>query len=181
MIHHKETVPGRSQIKRSKYIIGCRRYGVSYRKRFLTPSLFIKKYDLIRSFLAGYVGLSLAEREACLRLLRIWSYYGVAYPKESQITQDPGCSKATFWRMIRALENKKLIEVINRYIIRPKAQISNQYQLNQLGLLLARYLSEHGVKFLESWLQPYLILPGGQFWSQVSQNLVAIVGLPGEP
>ena len=100
-----------------------------------------------------------------MRLLRLWAYYGQVYPKESQITEDPGCSKTTFWRTIRLLQDEGLVHVINRYVVRPHAQISNLYRLDRLILVIARYLAEHGTQFYQDWLRPYLSLPGATFWT----------------
>jgi len=126
--------------------------------------LLLKKYDQIRDCLVDYAELTTAQREVTLRLLRLWAYYGYVYPKESTITSEPGCSKATFWRTIRLLEELGLVRVINRYVIRPHAQISNLYRFDKLLLVIARYLAEHGQAFQEKWLEPYLRLPGRVFW-----------------
>jgi len=100
-------------------------------------------------------------------LLRYRAYYGNVYPKEAQITLEPGCKKATFWRTIRLLKEQGLLQVVNRFVMRPHAQISNLYRLDKLVLALARYIAEHGHHFYEDWLQPYLSMPGREFWSQI--------------
>lgn len=164
MIHHKVRDP---------YIVGYtireieyrgKPYGVSPARRVLSPGLLLKQYDRIRECLAYPLGMTVGQREVTLRLLRLWAYYSKVYSKESQVTELPGCSKATFWRTIRLLEKLGLVHVINRYLIRPHAQISNLYRLDRLVLVIARYLAEHGVAFREKWLTPYLTMPGKLFW-----------------
>lgn len=166
MIHHKAPLLPSKIIVSYNNIGSSSPYGVSRTYRVLSPSLLIKKYDNVRDCLQYVLGLKIAQREVILRLLTLWAYYGSVYPKESQITELPGCSKATYWRVIRKLKELGLIDVVNRYVIRPKAQISNLYRLDKLVLIIARYLAEHGVGFLEKWLKPYLTMPGSQFWSQ---------------
>jgi hypothetical protein len=142
-------------------------YGVSSDKRVLSPGILFRQWDRIREFLRDTLGLSQAEREVVFRLLRFWVRYDTVYPKESQITHDPGCSKATYWRTIKKLQDSGLIHIINRFIIREKAQISNQYLLHKLVLIIARYLAEHGAKFKARFLQPYLKISGADFWGMV--------------
>lgn len=170
MIHHKSL----SNNKRIIYPSNLKKlpssYGVSQFRRVLTPELYIKKFDYLRDCLRYTLGMTTAQREVTLRLLRYWAYYGQVYPKEATVTEAPGCKKATYWRTIRYLRELGLIEVVNRFIIRPHAQISNLYRLDNLVLLLARYLAEHGVQFFEEWLKPALAMPGQMFWSQIYQS-----------
>lgn len=142
-------------------------YGVSRTRRLLSPSLMLRRHNDICHCLGNTIGLTLAQREVVLRLLRYWAYYGSVYPKEAEVTKDPGCSKATFWRTIKLLEERGLVRRINRFIIRPHAQISNLYRLDKLVVLLARYLAEKGLKFGEEWFKPFLTMPGGVFWPMV--------------
>lgn len=178
VIHHK--VGGH----RNPYIVykngtGIdKRYGVSSAYLVLSPQLLLKKYDCVRDCLEHRLMLPTAQREAVLRLLRLWAYYGNVYPKEAQLTNEPGCRKATFWRTVRALRERGLLTVVNRYLIRPHAQISNFYLLHNLLLVIARWLAEHGTGFLEKWLQPYLIMPGSQFWGSFTRSLVPGPGSP---
>lgn len=167
VIHHKPRVPGNDKLIVS--YSNCRNmtYGVSRSQRLLSPSLFVKRFDDIRNCLEDVVGLSVAQREVTLRLLRFWAYYGHVYPKSAQVTNDPGCSKATYWRTIKYLRELSLITIVNRYVIRPHAQISNLYRLDRLVLLLARYLAERGVSFLQPWLTHILAMPGRQFWTSI--------------
>lgn len=167
MIHHK-VLRSRNKIlvyTNSRCI--SKRYGVSSAFRVLSPGMFFKKYDQVRDFLELSLGLGSSAREVVLRLCRLWAYYGNVYPKEAQVCTEPGCSKATFWRTIRRLEQLGLIRVINRFVIREHAQISNLYRLDRLMLALARYIAEHGGQFSERWLRPYLTMPGRLFWSQI--------------
>jgi len=144
-------------------------YGVSSSQRIISPGLMLKKFDYIRDCLDNVVGLTTAQREVTLRLIRFWAYYGNVYPKESAITLEPGCSKTTFWRTIRILRELGLIRVVNRYILRPHAQISNLYLLHNLVVVIARYLAEHGQDFKAKWLRPFLQMTGAQFWSQCQE------------
>jgi hypothetical protein len=171
LIHHKASanVPSKIIVTYNKY--RDKRYGVSSTYRILSKSLLIKKFDLVRDCLKYALGLSTAQRHIILELLRFHAYYGLVYPKESTITDNPPSSKATFFRAIRNLKERGLITVTNRYVIRPHSQISNLYRLDKLLLVIAHYLAEHGVGFFEEWLQPWLGVPGHSFWPEVAQNL----------
>lgn len=164
VIHHKVTPLPSSIIVNGR----SKPYGVSSpvkrSYRVLSPGLFRKRYDDVRDFLEYNLGLTTAQRDVILRLLRFWAYYGLVCPKESTVTSQPGCSKATYWRTVRFLKDRQLISVINRYVLRPHAQISNLYRFDRLMLILARYLAERGVGFLEKWLAPYLAMPARLFW-----------------
>lgn len=164
MIHHKVPV----YRKERRRIVYCRDlrdgYGVSCSRGILSPSLFLRKFDYIRDCLKQRLGLTTAQREVALRLLRLYSYYGAAYPKESQITSDPGCRKATFWRTVKLLEELGLVEVVNRFLIRPHAQISNLYRLDRLVVVIARYLADHIAHVWPDWLKPALAMPPRLFW-----------------
>lgn len=164
MIHHNTSLPSKGRIvyTNSKRILNG--YGVSSSRRILSVGLFNARYELVREFLEYVLDFSTAQREVTLRLLRLWAYYGNVYPKESTVTADVGCSKATYWRTVRILRDLGLIRVINRFLCRPHAQISNFYRFDKLLLAIARYLAEHGVGFKEKWLKPYLTMWGCQFW-----------------
>jgi len=179
VIHHKDYSNSIHIIYKSKGKLLSPPYGVSPSRRVLSPQLLFKKFDAVRDCLQHSLGFTTAQREVTLRLLRLWAYYGNVYPKEALITQEPGCKKATFWRTIRRLEDLGLIDVINRFLIQPHAQISNLYRLDRLIVLLARYLAEHGVRFFEKWLAPALTMPGLLFWRQIYQAPGARAG-PGQ-
>ena len=139
----KERVPGNSRELYS--------YGVPMKRKILTCELYNKRFDEIRHYLDRNMGLTLAEREGILRLLRIYAYYGRVYPKASQIADDfgnmiKGCSKRSFWRAIAKLREDGLIQVHNRYL--HGRQISNCYRLDKLILCLVRWLLEHGKRYL---------------------------------
>ena len=165
MIHHKDPIPQRRIILSKSFTRNPSSYGVSKARRILSPQVLFKRHDRIREALECCVGLTVAQREVVFRLLRYWAYYGKVYPKQAVVSADPGCSKATFWRTIRVLKDMGLIRVVNRFIIRPHAQISNLYRLDRLVLLIARYLAEHGQRFFEKWLRPFLVMSGSDFWS----------------
>jgi len=162
MIHHK-TIPTKVIV----YINSVSKpYGVSPERRVLSRGLFLKRFDYVRDCLKHALGLTACQREVVLRLLRFWVYYGQVYAKEWQITEDPGCSKATFWRTIRLLESLGLMTVSNRFILREHAQVSNLYRFDKLLIAIARYLAEHGTPFLEKWLEPFLTMTGRDFWHE---------------
>jgi len=126
-------------------------YGVPMKRKILTCELYNKRFDEIRHYLDRNMGLTLAEREGILRLLRIYAYYGRVYPKASQIADDfgnmiKGCSKRSFWRAIAKLREDDLVQVHNRYL--HGRQISNCYRLDKLILCLVRWLLEHGKRYL---------------------------------
>ena len=139
-------------------------YGVSLASRVLSPQLLLKRFDQVRDCLQDVLGLTTSQREITLKLLRLWAYYGQVYPKAVQVAEQPGSSSATFWRTIKLLGEQNLVQVINRFLIRPHAQISNLYRFDKLIILIARYLAEHGHVFYEEWLKPYLSMPGSCFW-----------------
>ena len=139
----KEREPGNSRDLYS--------YGVPMKRKILTVELFNKRFDEIRHYLDRNIGLTLAERDGILRMLRIYAYYGRVYPKASQIADDfgnmvPGCSKRSFWRAIAKLREDGLIQVRNRFL--HGRQISNCYRLDKLILCLVRWLLEHGSRYL---------------------------------
>ncbi len=168
MIHHKSFKYLHSRLVLYNGYERRKSYGVSRDYRILSPQLLLKKFDYIRDCLQYRLSLTIAQREATLRLLRYWAYYSKVYVKEAQVTSEPGCSKATYWRTIRLLEGMGLIKVINRFVIRPHAQISNLYVLTQLCKVLARYLAEHGYWVWEKWLEPMLRMPDLVFWAFLS-------------
>lgn len=151
-------------------------YGVPVNKKILTIDLYFKRFDQIRRFLEQQVGLTLAEREGILRLLRIYCYYGKVYPKAEQIADDfgnmvKGCSKRSFWRAIAKLREDDFIQVGNRFL--HGRQISNSYRLDKLVICLVRYLMEHGSRYLgkiSRQLLDKLVSP--EFWRLIRQAKV---------
>ena len=173
MIHHKISRVTPYLLLDRNVGSGGDRYGVSSSRRVLSPGLFRQRYDQIRNYLQHSLGLTICQREVTLKLLRLFAYYGEVYPKAAHIAIEPGSSRATFWRTVKILRDKRLLEVVNRFFIRPHAQASNLYILDKLVLLIARYLAEHGVAFYQQWLKPYLAMPGSLFWRKFAD-----VGLP---
>lgn len=139
-------------------------YGVPTERRLLSPGIFTKKFDRIRDYLV-YAGLTPAEREVCLNLLRLYCYCGKVYPKASQFTDQRGCSKRTFWRAIAKLEEQGLIESINRYL--HHLQISNAYRLDKLILILVRWLAEHGYQFTDKFTLALIRITANSFWRTI--------------
>ncbi len=164
VIHHK--VP-------SPYIVGStlediekrgKRYGVSSSHKVLTKGLLLKQFDLVRDCLAEVCELTPAERDEILQLLRLHAYYPQVYPKAIQVASDTGRGVATFWRAVGRLRDMNLLTVVPRFLIRVEAQISNLYLLDDLIILIARYLAEHGQGFAVKWLSPWLSMAGSVFW-----------------
>jgi len=176
MIHHKVSelrIVGNTLediVERGK------RYGVSSSHKVLTKGLLLKKFDLVRDCLAGVCELTPAERDVALQLLRLQAYYPQVYPKATRVASDTGRGVATFWRTVGKLQDANLLKVVNRFLIRVEAQISNLYLLDELIILLARYLAEHGTHFWQKWLRPYLSMPGRSFWPSVIQSPEARAG-----
>lgn len=168
VIHHKDHIYSKQDRLIVSYKTLSRSYGVSSSYRVLSKDLLIKKFDYIRDCLKQVLELTTAQREVTLRLLRLWAYYGNVYPKESQITELPGCSKATYWRTIKLLEELGLLTRINRYVVRPHAQISNLYRFDLLIVLLAKYLAEHIAHVWADWLDPWLRMEWPDFWSYLA-------------
>jgi len=141
-----------------------RYFGVSQSQRLLTKGLLLKRFDRVRDFLQDVLGFSVGERDLTFGLLRFWAYYGQCYPKIADLCGEPGCSESTAHRAIRKLKQMGLAIVVKRYLTPWRRQISNLFLLHKLLLLIARYLAEHGQRFYQQWLQPYLDMPGSQFW-----------------
>ena len=164
VIHHNKGRSGREYIVLSKRNLHSQPYGVSSALRVLSPGILLKRFDQVRDCLQYVLGLTTGQREVTLKLLRFFAYYGQVYPKAGLLCQEPGSSRATFWRTIKRLGEQNLIQVVNRFVFRPHAQISNLYRFDKLLILIARYLAEHGVAFYQKWLKPYLSMPGSAFW-----------------
>lgn len=152
VIHHKVAISIPRSIIVTAFSGDPTPYGVSPSQRLITRELYIKRFDRIRECLVVRLGLTVCQREAVLRLLRLWAFYGLVYPKAQQVAELPGCSVATFWRTVRLLREEGLIDVIHRYLIRPHAQISNIYRLDRLAKLIFTYLGEHGQAHVPAWM-----------------------------
>jgi len=139
-------------------------YGVPAPRRLLTPGVFIKKFYRIRDYLVS-AGLTSAERQVALNLIRLYCYYGKVYPKATGFTDQGGCSPRSFWRAVGKLEDMGLIDRINRYL--NHLQISNAYRLDKLVLVLARWLAEHGHQFTDNFTLSLLRLTSVSFWQTI--------------
>ncbi len=165
-----DTVIGHSNVR--PYIRGnrdrvwerTRYYGQSWAWEALTPGLFLKRYDQVVDCLREVLGLSACEREGALRLLRLGAHYGQVYPKVEQVCLEPGCSPATFRRVLAKLQAARLIKVVRRYLTPFRRQISNLYLFHKLLIVIARYLAEHGADFRQAFLRPFLAMTGAEFW-----------------
>ena len=145
-------------------ILGRLTYGVPTQRRILSPGVLIKKFHRIRDYLFN-AGLSSAERQVALNLIRLYCYYGKVYPKAGEFTDQGGCSPRSFWRAVAKLEDMGLIDRINRYL--NHLQISNAYRLDKLILVLARWLAEHGHHFTDNFTLSLLRLTAGSFWQTI--------------
>ena len=138
-------------------------YGVSPSLRVLSPQILLKRIEYVRQCLTQVLGLTPHQREVAISLLRLWAYYGKIYPKQATVSDETGASKATYWRTIKYLQHTDLIAVVNRFLIRPHAQISNLYNIHKLVALIARYLAEHGGILYTKWLEPVMRWPACDF------------------
>lgn len=163
MIHHNVSVSQKGNIIVYYSKDEGKRYGVSSSRRLLPPQLLLKKYDRVRDCLRGLIGLAPRQLEAVMRLLRFWAYYGQVYAKAGQIAEEPGCSRATFWRAVGILKGLGIVEVRNRYVLRPHAQISNLYLLDYLVILIAQYLSKHLAQVWPPYFIPYVNMAWAEF------------------
>ncbi len=146
-------------------------YGVPAPRRMLTQGCLFKKYDHIRTYLVS-LGLTPAEREIALHLLRLYTYYGKVYPKASEFAGAGGCSKRSFWRAVGKLEERGVIDRINRFL--NHLQISNCYRLDKLVLCLVRYLAEHGCPFLDQFTQNIIRQTAESFWKTIGRLRVRL-------
>ncbi len=153
-----------------------KRYGVSSSQKLLPPQLLLKRFDYVRDFLKGKLGLSAGERENTLNMLRLQAYYSQVYLKADMFADQPGCSKSTFWRTIRKLKGFKVLSVTNRFVMREHAQISNLYILDKLLILIAKYLAEHIGHIWPEWIMPQLRLPWPTLWATLTQTREARAG-----
>jgi hypothetical protein len=167
MIQHNDKLFNRTIYYKYNDTITKNPYGVSSIKRLLSPQALLKHFDQVRQFMTDSLKLTTGQREVVFRLLKLWCYYGKVYSKENQITELPGCKKATFWRTIAILKHNNLVTVVNRYIKRDQAQISNLYILDKLILAIAKYLAEKGAKIHDFGAIKELLLPGSQFWQMI--------------
>lgn len=167
MIPHKVLYPNK-QIFHYKNKEPCSEpYGVSLASRVLSPQALLRKFDHIRIYLKDCLHLSTTQREVVFAMLTLWCYYGKVYPKERQITDEAYCSKPTFWRTITLLRSHNLITVVNRYIMREHAQISNVYLLDKLVYAIAKYLSEYGYKSASNLFSTLCAMNGSLFWRTI--------------
>lgn len=166
LAHRKALTPLHSNTPsyNSNIILQQLTYGVPTPRRLLSPGIFNKKFDHIRHYLVN-TGLTPAERDAALYLLRLYCYYGKVYPKAPNYTEDCYHSKRTFWRAVAKLEKLGLIDRINRYL--HHLQISNAYRLDKLVLVLVRWLAEHGYTFTNNFTCALLRLTDNSFWRTI--------------
>jgi len=146
-------------------------YGVPTTRRMITPGVLNKKHHLIVGYL-GEIGLTAAERQVTLELLRLFAYYGKVYPKANAFEELRGCSRRSFWRAIAKLEEVGFVDRINRYL--NHRQISNAYRLDKLVLCIIRYLTEHGLPFLDQFTRDILRDTAAGFWNIIKKLRVRL-------
>lgn len=178
MIHHNVSYQSKGIYHYSNGIRVPTPYGVSRACRALSQQALIRKDSQILAFLRGTLGLTVKQVIVVTDLLRLWCYYGTVYPKQATMTERPQGSKATFWRTIALLKEKQLVAVVNRYVRREEAQISNLYILDKLVLAIAKYLSEKGHKFAQQWLKPLFQMDWQDFWASYYDGQVTGAPLP---
>lgn len=190
MAHHKV----HSRFRRKLIIRELGNYGVpsavEMSRRVISPQGLLKWFNVIQEGLRVELGLTPGQRLVVSRLLRYWAYYGAVYPKASQVAGEPevtggmcawraeqglgpppqgeGVSKRTFWRTVALLEEMGLLARVNRYVIRPHAQISNLYLVEHLIYWLARYIAQRREFFCPRWLEPILRASERVFWAFVT-------------
>lgn len=157
-------IPNKTEKDNTNTLLERLTYGVPAPRRMLPPSLLLKKHDYIVDYLRT-TGLTPAEREITLHLLRLYAYYGKVYPKADAFTDCGGCSKRSFWRAVAKLEEQGVIDRINRYL--HHLQISNCYRLDKLVLCLINYLAEHGSPNIPHFAHHLLSQIPRSFWQTI--------------
>lgn len=111
-------------------------------------------------------------------MVRLWGIKGEVYPTAEQLAEAAHVSVRTVWRTIEHLEKMNMIQVVNRYVQREWAQISNLFRMEKLIFALARFLAECGERNLGPMMARFLALPGLEFWSRIWRvdNLWELVG-----
>lgn len=110
--------------------------------RVLTKSIFNRRFDDIRDFLITLGVAGPRQRDAILKLLKLYAHYGKVYPKAQTIADECYISKRTVWLAIKKLEDSGLLERNQQFI--NGYQTSTQYLLDKLVLMIAHRLAEIG-------------------------------------
>lgn len=153
-------------------------YGVPSPHRVLPQGVIFKRWRDVQAFFRVTMGLTDPERGVVSELVRLWMIKGEVYAKAKQVKETAKVSHRAFWHTIKRLEEMKMIQVVNRYVQREKAQISNLFLLEKLIFALARFLAECGERNLGPMMARFLALPGQEFWSRIWRvdNLWELVG-----
>lgn len=153
-------------------------YGVPSPTVVLPRGVLFKRWRDTQAFYRITLGLPEAEIGGVSELVRLWMIKGRVYPTAKQVAEASGTSVRTFWRTIKRLEQMKMIQVVNRYVQRGWAQISNLFRIEKLIFALARFLAEHGERHLGPMMARFLALPGREFWAKIWRvdNLWEMVG-----
>lgn len=144
----------------------------------LPRGVVFKRWRESQDFYRVTLGLTQSQRAVVTELVRLWMIKGEVYPTARQVAEAARVGVRAFWRTISRLEKMKLIQVVNRYVQREWAQISNLFRLEKLLVTLARYLAEHGEHNLGPMMARFLALPGRVFWSEIWRvdNIWELVG-----
>ena len=144
----------------------------------LPRGVIFKRWLDVQAFMRVTLQLSKPERAVVSELVRLWMIKGAVYPTAKQVAETALVSKRTFWRTVKRLEALKMVQVVNRYVQREWAQISNLFRLERLIFALARFLAECGERHLGPMMKRFLELPGREFWSKIwsVDNLWEMVG-----
>lgn len=145
----------------------------------ISQSMFSRRGDIIREFLAGTIGLTDLETTAILKMVQLYAHYGKVYPKAQTLADDCGqlangyssynmVSKRTTWRAIKKLEDMGLLRRQNQFYQDNTGEVrqtSNIYHLDKLVLMLARRLAEAG----QAIHNRFLAMMGklGNFWQEI--------------
>lgn len=142
-------------------------YGVPCPSTVLPRGILFKRWRETLAFSRTALFLPEGEVGVVLELIRLWAIKGRVYATAKQIAEAAHVSKNTVWRTINHLEDLKMVQVVNRYVQREWAQISNLFLLERLIIALARFLAEHGERNLGPMMARFLALPGREFWSRI--------------
>ena len=153
-------------------------YGVPCPTAVLPPKVLFQRWRDVQAFYHSTLQLPEEEVRVVSELVRLWTIRGRVYPTAAQVAETAHVSIRTFWRTVKRLEEMKMVQVVNRYVQREWAQISNLFRLERLIFALARFLAEKGERNLGPMMARFLALPGREFWSKIwrVENFWEMVG-----
>lgn len=186
MMAHHNSIPSSSQPSTYYYHVRGSKthttsripYGVPSPGAVLPRGVLFKRWRDSQTFFRSTLQLTQPQRAVVSELVRLWMIKGRVYPTAEQVAKAAGVSVRTFWRTIKRLEEMRMVQVVNRYVQREWAQISNLFRLERLIFALARFLAECGERNLGPMMARFLALPGREFWSKIwsVDNFWSLVG-----